>query len=293
VRNKAPVLVLWIAGTWCLLFASVAFAQVPVPPLKARVTDLTDTLSAQQQARLERRLQAFEARRGSQIAVLLVPTTQPETIEQYSIRVVEDWKLGREGVDDGALLLIAKDDRAMRIEVGYGLEGALNDATAKRIIAEIITPYFRNGDFFAGIQAGVQAMIKVIEGEPLPASEPANDDGNSPASVLPGVVFFAFILGQIFRGIVGRLPAALGTAAVSTGIVWLLIGSLLAAFLSGLVIFAILIFSGAGTARSFGRGGYYSVGGLGVGGWGAGTAGGGGFRGAGGSFGGGGASGRW
>ena len=133
-----------------------------------RVTDLTSTLDAGQIQALEAKLAAFESRKGSQIAVLLVPSTQPETIEQYGIRVVDSWKLGRKGVDDGVLLLIAKDDRKLRIEVGYGLEGALNDATAKRIVSEIIGPDFKRGEFYAGIDAGVDAIIKVVEGEPLP-----------------------------------------------------------------------------------------------------------------------------
>ncbi|HSD60573.1 MAG TPA: YgcG family protein, partial [Burkholderiales bacterium] len=143
-------------------------AEVPVPPLQARVTDLTRTLSGGQQAALERRLAAFEQKKGSQVAVLIVPSTRPETIEQYAIRVAEQWKLGRKGVDDGALLLVAKDDREVRIEVGYGLEGVLPDATAKRIISEVIVPRFRQGDFAGGIDAGVGRMISVIEGEPLP-----------------------------------------------------------------------------------------------------------------------------
>ena len=136
------------------------------------MTDLTETLTPDQTAKLEQKLAAFEARKGSQIAVLIVPTTQPEAIEQYSIRVAEQWKLGRKGVDDGALLLVAKDDRALRIEVGYGLEGALPDAIAKRIIEDIIVPRFKTGDFYGGIDAGVDAMIKVVDGEPLPPPQP-------------------------------------------------------------------------------------------------------------------------
>ena len=130
-----------------LLLSGTAHADVAVPPLTQRVTDLTATLNAQQIQTLESRLAAFEARKGAQLAVLIVPTTAPEAIEQFSIRVVEAWKLGRKKVDDGALLLIAKDDHKLRIEVGYGLEGALNDATANRIIDEIIVPRFKAGEF--------------------------------------------------------------------------------------------------------------------------------------------------
>jgi uncharacterized protein len=142
-----------------LLFAALAMAQVAIPPLTARVTDQTATLSPATTAALEASLAAFEARKGSQIAVLIVPTTAPESIEQYALRVAETWKLGRKGVDDGALLLVAKDDRTLRIEVGYGLEGALTDITAKRIVAEIITPRFRDGDFDGGVKAGVERMV--------------------------------------------------------------------------------------------------------------------------------------
>ncbi|WP_257982661.1 TPM domain-containing protein, partial [Burkholderia pseudomallei] len=125
-------------------------AEQPVPPLAARVTDETGTLTAAERATLEQSLKDFETRKGSQIAVLIVPTTQPETIEQYSIRVAEQWKLGRANVDDGALLIIAKNDRALRIEVGYGLEGVLTDATSRRIIDEPNVPSFRRGDFYGG-----------------------------------------------------------------------------------------------------------------------------------------------
>src|SRR5574340_907947 len=141
-----------LAFTGLLFSAFLAVADVAVPPLKSRVTDLTGTLSANEAVQLEQKLAAFEEKKGSQIAVLIVPTTQPETIEQYAIRVAEAWKLGRKGVDDGVLLLIAKNDRTLRIEVGYGLEGVLPDAIAKRIIDELIVPAFRQGDFAAGLR---------------------------------------------------------------------------------------------------------------------------------------------
>lgn len=293
-RYRSPVRrLIWpVWALLCLWVVSAVHAELAVPPLKARVTDLTGTLSAQQRSTLEQTLQAFETSKGSQIAVLLVPSTEPEAIEQYALRVVEAWKLGRKGVDDGALLLIAKNDRTMRIEVGYGLEGALNDATAKRIIAEVITPYFKNGDFFGGIQAGTQAMMKVIQGEPLPAPSPARraseDAQGSLFSLVPIVFFLAFIIGNILRGIVGRFPAALGSAGISTAIVWLVMGTLFGALAFGFIIFIILLFSGLNA----GRGGYYSGGGFG-GGFGRGGGFGGGFGGGGGGFGGGGASGRW
>ena len=147
----------------------IAAAQVPVPPLTGHVTDQTGTLSAEQKATLEQTLTAFEARKGSQLAVLMVATTAPEEVEQYALRVAEQWKLGRKKVDDGAILVVAKNDRAMRIEVGYGLEGALTDLTSKRIISESILPRFKGGDFYGGITAGVDQIIRVVDGEPLPA----------------------------------------------------------------------------------------------------------------------------
>ena len=159
-----------LALLMCWAFA--AFADVAVPPLSGRVVDQTGTLSSGDIASLTQTLKNLETRKGSQVAVLIVPTTQPETIEQYSLRVAEAWKIGRKKIDDGALLVVAKNDRKLRIEVGYGLEGALNDVTAKRIIDEIITPKFRDGDFAGGISAGVGRIIGVIDGEPLPAPAP-------------------------------------------------------------------------------------------------------------------------
>ena len=163
-----------------LLAPQLAPAQIPVPPLKARVTDLTDTLKAYERAAIEAKLTVFEKEKGSQVAVLIVPTTQPEAIEQYSIRVVEKWKLGRKRVDDGVLLLIAKGDKKLRIEVGYGLEGAIPDATAKRIIAEDIVPRFKQGDFYGGITVGTDRILRAIEGEPLPPPKPQASLPTSP-----------------------------------------------------------------------------------------------------------------
>src|SRR6202051_3640889 len=150
-------------------WAFAALAAVAVPPLSGRVVDQTGTLSGGDIASLTQSLKDLETRKGSQVAVLIVPTTAPETIEQYSIRVAEAWKIGRRKIDDGALLVVAKDDHKLRIEVGYGLEGALTDVTARRLIDEVITPKFRNGDFAGGISAGVERIVAVIDGEPLPA----------------------------------------------------------------------------------------------------------------------------
>src|SRR3954469_18444088 len=150
-----------------------ALADVAVPPLVGRVVDQTGTLSTSDVSALNQTIRAFEARKGSQLAVLIVATTDGETIEQYSLRVAEAWKIGRKKIDDGVLLVIAKNDRKLRIEVGYGLEGALTDVTSKRIIDEVITPRFRNGDFSGGISAGVDRILRVVEGEKLPAPAPS------------------------------------------------------------------------------------------------------------------------
>lgn len=271
---------------WALFGAWAIRAEVAVPPLTARVTDQTATLTAEQKSTLEQTLRAFEALKGSQLAVLMVPTTAPETIEQYSLRVVEQWKLGRQKVDDGALLIIAKEDRTLRIEVGYGLEGALNDATSKRIISEIITPHFRQGDFYGGISAGVDRMIRVIDGEalPPPVAQPAAS-GDALLRQLPIILFLVVAVGGVLRALLGRLPGAAVGGAIIAAIAWLLIGAITVALIAGLVAFLFTLLGG-------GLGGY--PGGLGGrGGFGSGGFGGGGFRGGGGSFGGGGASGRW
>src|SRR3989454_10314314 len=180
-------------------FAAAAWAQQSVPPLTAQVVDQTGTLTTEQNAALERKLRDFEMRKGSQIAVLMVRSTAPEPIEQYSLRVVEQWKLGRKKVDDGALLIVAKNDRALRIEVGYGLEGALNDATAKRIVSDIIAPRFRDGDFYGGVNAGVDAMMRVIDGEPLPGPNGRAAPGGGVGQALPILLILALVAGSLLR----------------------------------------------------------------------------------------------
>ncbi len=280
-----------------LMVALVAFgalAQVAVPPLKARVTDLTGTLTGEQRAALEERLAAFEARKGSQIAVLLVPTTQPETIEQYGIRVGETAKIGRKKVDDGAILIVATKDRALRIEVGYGLEGALPDAVAKRIISEDIVPHFKQGDIYGGVNAGLSRMMSVIDGEALPAPQrtaSTKSDGGGFEGLLVIGFMLVFVIGGIIRSILGRFlgSGVIGTLAGAAG--WLMLGSIAAGV--GVAVLAMLLslMGGlAGTGR--GRGGW-SSGGFPGGGWGGGSGGGGSWGGGGGGFGGGGASGRW
>ncbi len=275
-------LILWLFLVPALALSSVAAAEVEVPPLKSRVTDLTATLDASQQASLEQSLAALETGKGSQLAVLLVPTTQPESIEQFSMRVAENWKLGRKGTDDGVLLVVAKNDRTLRIEVGYGLEGAIPDAVAKRIVSEIITPQFREGRFFEGLQVGVAHLSALIGGEPLPL--PA--DSGQGSGDWWGLAFIAAVFGGgLLRAMFGTLPGALVAAAIGGGGMWVIAGQWELALFSAVIVFiTTLVGSGAGTGRS--GGGWRSGGGSG-GGFG------GGFGGGGGGFGGGGASGRW
>jgi len=279
------------SATALLLLALLAAARadVAVPALRTRVTDLTATLDPAARASLEERLRAFEEKHGSQIAVLLVPTTQPETIEQYAMRVAEQWKLGRKGIDDGALLVVALKDRTMRIEVGYGLEGVLNDATCKRIIAEIITPEFQRGDFRAGIEAGIDRMMRVIEGEALPTPPPRPrepDGGKDVSSLLFFVAFLVMAAGNVLRRMFGRLGAALLVGVGAALIASFVVAAAVAAVI-GVIAFVLVLFTSAGGAWSSGRRGYAGGGGFGGG------SGGGGFSGGGGGFGGGGASGRW
>jgi uncharacterized protein len=263
-----------------------AAADVAVPPLSSPVTDLTQTLSREQAASLEQTLRAFEQRKGSQLAVLLVPTTQPESIEQYSIRVAEAWKIGRKDIDDGVIFLIAKDDRAMRIEVGYGLEGALPDAVASRIIRDVVTPEFRKGDFYAGIAAGVDRIVRTIDGEPLP--EPARRETNTDSKVgniLPVLLVIVFVVGGILRSVFGRLGGASLVSAIVGFVVWMLMSTVVVAVIAAIAAFFFTLFGGGGGGWSSGRGRHSS--------WGGGGFGGGGWSGGGGGFGGGGASGRW
>jgi uncharacterized protein len=273
-----------------LLAALPAWAQVAVPQLTARVTDLTGTLTQEQRASLEHRLQSFEARKGSQIAVLMVPTTEPEAIEQYALRVAERWKIGRKNADDGAILVVAKNDRALRIEVGYGLEGALNDATASRIIREVIVPRFREGDFYGGINAGVDRMVRIIDGEPLPEPpSPAPQVGGGLGQSLPILLILAIVVGGVLRRILGRTGGALATGGAVGAVAWLLVGAVAIAVMAGILAF-IFTLVGGGAGRGY-PGGF--PGGIGGGFGRGGGFGGGGFRGGGGGFGGGGASGRW
>jgi uncharacterized protein len=254
------------------------------------VVDKTATLSSSDIASLDKTLKDFEARKGSQVAVLIVPTTQPETIEQYSIRVAEAWKIGRKKIDDGAILVVAKDDRKLRIEVGYGLEGALTDVTAKRIIDEVITPKFRSGDFAGGILDGVNRMLRVIDGEPLPApAQRAQTTGafNDIDPFNPFLIVLVIIVGGLMRGMFGRLFGSLATGGIVATLFWFIASSLALSAIGGIIAFFVTLVGDAlMSSGGVGRGGF-------VGGGFSGGSSSGGFSGGGGSFGGGGASGSW
>jgi len=292
-RAFASLLLLVAAIPW---IASAQGLQ-PIPSLERRVTDTADILAADREAALEEKLAAFEARKGAQIAVLTVASTAPEEIEQYSIRVVDAWKLGRKGVDDGALLIIAVEDRALRIEVGRGLEGVLTDLTSNRIIDETITPLFRGGDYAAGIDAGVDRMISVVDGEPLPEPEQSWQarEGGGFEDIIGLVFVLAIVLSAILRKIFGRILGAVTTGGVLGALGLMVTGALGLAMLAGVVGFVVALAGGVPTGRfaSHGRRGRWDGGGFGGGGFGGGGFGGGGFGGLGGGFGGGGASGRW
>ncbi len=276
-------------------------ADVAVPPV-ARVTDLTGTLSAAQQAALDKRLADFEARKGSQIAVLILPTTAPEDIAAFGIRVADAWKLGRTGVDDGAILIVAVGDRRMRIEVGRGLEGAVTDLAANRILEEYLRPHLRAGDFYGGVSAAVDRLIGLVDGEPLPAPK-AREWQRSPGGIehlVPILLVLGLIAGPILRRVLGRPLGAAATGGVAGLLAFLLIGVMGIAVLAGIAAAVFTLLGGLGGGRwgTPGRGGFGGgLGGFGGGGFGGGGFGGGGFgggfSGGGGGFSGGGASGGW
>jgi uncharacterized protein len=289
------------AGLLLLFGFALAGAEVAVPALTARVTDLTGTLSGGAVARIEAKLADLEAKKGSQVAVLIVPTTQPEEIEQYGIRVAEAWKLGRKGVDDGAILLVAKDDRRVRIEVGQGLEGALPDAIANRIIAETITPHFKQADYDGGVEAGVNQIISVVNGEPLPAPDRKWERHGGLGNLLPVLLIVVVVAGGVLRSIFGRLFGSIATGGLAGGIVWLLSHLIPIGIGAGLLAFLFAMITGGsrsgwtnGGGFGGGLGGFGGGFGGGLGGGGrGGFGGGGGFSGGGGGFSGGGASGSW
>ncbi|HQR03108.1 MAG: TPM domain-containing protein [Proteobacteria bacterium] len=287
----------WAACTLLLLFwiprPGYPEALVSIPPLTARVTDLTGTLTPDQKASLEAASAGIEAEKGAQVGVLLLPTTRPEAIEQFGIRLAEAWKLGRKGVDDGAIVIVAKDDRRMRIEVGYGLEGAIPDVVAKRIVSDTMAPHFKQGDFYGGLEAAMQALAARIGAETLPPpAEPPGMQGRNESGMggnifMIGIVI-AMLVGPMLRRALGNL---LGTSlmAGAGGLVgWLVAGTglgVIVAVITTIIVtvlgldILLALLSGGGGGRGGSGGGF--------------SGGGGGFSGGGGGFGGGGASGSW
>lgn len=271
----------------CMLLLSVACnlqAQtIAVPVLKARVTDLTQTLSPDQLKQLEAKLAAFEQAKGSQIAVLMLPTTQPEDIAQFSIRVTDAWKLGRAKPDDGVLLVVAKNDRKMRIEVGYGLEGAIPDLTAKRIINEMMAPSLKQDDYYTGINNALDQLMRLIAAEPLSVATQSPSTSALPADVeakLPLLLFAALIAAGVLRAIFGSFLGGLASGGVIAMLAQLLGLGVSAAVLFGIVAFFMTLIGPSGLLQ-------LAV--LSGGGRGGGSP----FSGGGGGFGGGGASGNW
>jgi uncharacterized protein len=288
LRTTRSALVLLLA----LVAAVPAAAQVAVPALTGRVVDLTGTLSGAAVSRIENELADFETKKGSQISVLIVPTTEPEDIEQFGIRVADRWKLGRKNVDDGAILLVAKQDRRVRIEVGTGLEGVLPDAIASRIVGDTITPLFKQGNFDGGVEAGVDRMIAVIDGEPLPAPDKQWEHPAPLGNLLPLLLVGTVLVGGVLRAVLGRLLGSLATGVLAGAAAWVITHLILVGLFAATLGFGLALFLGA--TRGWSAGGGWGGGwGGGFGGGGGGGGGRGGFSGGGGGFSGGGASGGW
>jgi uncharacterized protein len=218
---------LWLPA---LLLAADGDVQ-PVPALTAPVTDLADLLPAPDEARLNARLSAFAQEKGSQVAVLIVATTQPEDIFSYSFRVAEAWQLGRKGIDDGVLLVVAAQDRKTHLQVGYGLEGAIPDARAKQILQDIIRPHFKTRDFSGGVIAGAEAVITLINGEALPAPS-RQDRSESRQNPMVIAIFIGIIAGFFLRAIFGRLIGGLSGGGIALTLA-LILGTALGAALFG------------------------------------------------------------
>ena len=293
-----------------LVWATLAGAQnlQPVPQLTARVIDQTGTLDDIQRKGLEEKLAALEKSKGSQVVFLLVPTTQPEDIFSYANRVANTWKIGRKGVGDGVLLVVAKNDRKINIQVAKTLEGAIPDVTAKEIIDQQISPRFKQGDFAGGLQAAADQLVARTSGEALPeppqaqTPEPSSgikkfDEGFDWWDLAVMLFFVVPFAARMLRGIFGKLgPLVSGAAAGMLAMFFT--SSFVIAIIAGVIALFISLLSGG---LGFGRGrggpwispGGWGGGGGGGGGWSSGSDGGGFSSGGGGDFGGGGASGDW
>ena len=300
---RAQAAIIFIALVSCLGITVQAQDLQAIPPLSARVIDTSGTLDAVQTQALEAKLAAFEKARGAQIVVLMVPTTLPEDITDYAQRVGDAWKIGRKDIGDGLLLVVAKNDRKVRIATSKALEGALPDLAARQIIASAITPRFKQGDFAGGLDAAADQIMARISGENLPTPE----SGKTAGSGKPGFqwmdmavfLFFAVPIGaRLLSGVLGRKLGALATGGGVGVLAWLFTSSLFLAGAAGVIglVFALLAslgsLGGLG-GLSGGRRGGWTSGGFGGGGLGGGGGGGGFSSGGGGNFGGGGASGGW
>lgn len=285
----------WLTLLLVVLLPFAARAEVAVPALHQRVTDLTDTLAPDQVAALDARLAGLEQRSGAQVAILLVPTTQPEDIAAFSLRVVESWKLGQKGRDNGVLVLLAKQDRRSRIEVGYGLEGNIPDVTAKRILDDTAAPWFRQGDFNGGLNAIVSELAVAIEGRQMEASVPATrpvvgrdvwEGLSATEGRALGLMAGLFALAQLLRLTTGPLIAASVSAGIAAPSIGILAGSLAAGLGWGLFLFLLVL------AFRFSWLSVFFMPSRGSSSWSSGSSGSS-WSGGGGSFGGGGASGSW
>ena len=280
-----------------LLVPAWAQDPQPVPALTAHVLDATGTLDAAQKQALDAKRDAFEASSGSQVVILVVATTQPEDIASYANRVGNTWKIGRKGVGDGLLVVVAKNDRKVRIEVAKSLEGAIPDLAAKQVIDEVITPAFRRGDYAGGLDAAADRIIALIKGEALPAPAAAPQSTSGAGGFdwedLAIFMFFAVIIGApLARAVFGRKLGALLIGAGAGAVALFITASLVVAAIAALIAMLVGLFSGFNMS-SLGRGGTSGWGGGGSGGWSSGSGGGGFSSGGGGDFGGGGASGDW
>lgn len=291
-RPRALSRALLALALWLLAAAALAQPLAQIPAMSSPVVDRTGTLGQADLARLQARALDLQRRKGSQLQVLMIPSTQPESIEQYAVRAFDQFQLGRQGVSDGLLLVVAKDDRRARIEVGYGLEGAITDAQSGRIIQEYLAPRFREGDYAGGLDEATAILVRLVEGEslPPPLAGPSlrGDRGGGEDGGWVLAVFLAAVGGSLVRAVFGRLPTplrgALGGALVGLAAwFWSLAWWAIALAALGGALFAMFARAGGRYVSSGGWGGY-------GGGWGGG---GGGWSGGGGSSGGGGASGSW
>ena len=253
---------------WALLCAAPAWAQdvQPVPALSGRVIDQTATLSPEQRGALDAKLAAFEAASGPQIVILLVPATAPEDIASYAQRVADTWKIGRREVGDGLLLVVAKNERAVRIEVAKALEGAVPDLAARQVIDRALVPAFRNGDYAGGLNAGLDLLMARIRGEALPVPAPRGGGGAGSTGGLPieqfGMFLFigVMVVGGLLSAVLGRKLGSMATALAAGGAAWWLSASALLALGAALAAVLVVGVFGVGTVlrlvvMSAGRGG--------------------------------------